>query len=65
MGTRRFNVELWVNTVITVPEEKISKLVSSADSKDVVQQARNLVASENPEINHRQIDTWLVEELPD
>ena len=61
----RFNVELWVNTTGTVPEAKIVKSVSAADRDDAVQKARDLVASENPEINHMQIDTWIVEEVLD
>jgi hypothetical protein len=65
MATHRFNVELWANTAGTVPETKIMKTVSAVDRDDAIRQARELVASENPEINHMLIDTWIVEQLLD
>ena len=65
MDTHRFNVELWVNTTGTEPEAKISKTVFAIDREDAIQQARQLAASENPEINHMKIDTWFVEQFAD
>lgn len=64
-SSKRFNVELWVNTVGQLPEAKIQKIVSATDRDSAVQRARNLVAADNPEINHMQIDTWFVQELMD
>ena len=62
---RRFNVELWVNTAGQTPETTISKIVSASDHDAAVECARDLVVTENPEINHMQIDTWFVEEMLD
>lgn len=57
----QFNVELWVNTVGTMPESRIFKTVGAADHYAAMREARKRVREENPDINVAKIDTWFVE----
>ncbi|QLQ29618.1 MAG: hypothetical protein HZT39_16555 [Pseudoxanthomonas sp.] len=57
----QFNVELWVNTIGTVPESRVFKTVGAVDHYAAVREARKRVQDENPDINVAKIDTWFVE----
>lgn len=61
----KFDVELWVNTSGTAPETKVFKTVSASDHYAAVQEARQRVRDENPDINSSKIDTWFTEVLLD
>ena len=57
----KYQVELWINTVGETPENMVIKHVSAEDKDDALDQAREKVKVENPELNHLKIDTWFIE----
>ncbi len=58
---QEYRVELWVNTVGETPESKVIKHVLAEDKDDALIQAREMLKTEDPELNHLKIDTWFVE----
>jgi len=57
---QEYQVELWINTVGETPESKVTKHVFAEDKDEALAQAREMVKTENPELNHLNIDTWFV-----
>jgi hypothetical protein len=57
---KKFEVELWINTVGETPEHKVTKNVIAVDKDDALNKAREKVKLENTDLNHMKIDTWFI-----
>ena len=60
---KEYQVELYVNTVGEKPEDKVTKHVFATDEDDALNQAREKVKLEDPDINYLKIDTWFIRRI--